>query len=82
MLVQLHSCILIPQAEGRHKEGRRVAYLQACQSGAMSPRTRCADPSRLWSRCHRAGDALVVPKQTGEQGFYKVWVSDAPIEAE
>ena len=30
----------------------------------------------------KAGDAVVVPKQTGEQGFYKVWVSDAPIEAE
>ena len=29
-----------------------------------------------------AGDAVVVPKQTGEQGFYKVWVSDAPIAAE
>jgi len=23
-----------------------------------------------------------VPKQTGAQGFYKVWVSDAPIVAE
>ena len=30
----------------------------------------------------KAGDAVVAPKQTGEQGFYKVWVSDAPIEAE
>ena len=30
----------------------------------------------------KAGDAVVVPKQTGEQGFYKVWVSDAPIKAE
>ncbi len=29
----------------------------------------------------RAGDTLVVPKQTGTQGFYKVWVSDAPIAA-
>ena len=30
----------------------------------------------------RAGDAVGAPKQTGEQGFYKVWESDAPIEAE
>ena len=30
----------------------------------------------------KAGDAVVAPKQTGEQGFYKVWVSDAPIAAE
>lgn len=30
----------------------------------------------------KAGDSVVVPKQTGSQGFYKVWVSDAPIEAE
>ena len=30
----------------------------------------------------KAGDAVVALKQTGEQGFYKVWVSDAPIEAE
>ena len=30
----------------------------------------------------KAGDAVVVPKQEGEQGFYKVWVGDAPIEAE
>jgi len=30
----------------------------------------------------KAGDAVVVPKQAGEQGFYKVWVSDAPIKAE
>ena len=34
-----------------------------------------ADPAK-------AGDAVVAPKQTGAQGFYKVWVSDAPIEAE
>ena len=26
--------------------------------------------------------AVVVPKQEGAQGFYKVWVSDAPMEAE
>ena len=30
----------------------------------------------------KAGDAVVVPKQTGSQGFYKVWVGDAPITAE
>ena len=30
----------------------------------------------------KAGDAVVAPKQTGAQGFYKVWVSDGPIEAE
>jgi len=30
----------------------------------------------------KAGDAVVAPKQAGAQGFYKVWVSDAPIEAE
>ena len=30
----------------------------------------------------KAGDAVVVSKQNGAQGFYKVWVSDAPIMAE
>ena len=30
----------------------------------------------------KAGESLVAPKQAGEQGFYKVWVSDAPMEAE
>ena len=30
----------------------------------------------------KAGDAVVAPKQEGAQGFYKVWVSDTPIEAE
>ena len=30
----------------------------------------------------KAGDAVVAPKQEGTQGFYKVWVSDAPIKAE
>ena len=30
----------------------------------------------------KAGDAVVVPKQAGAQGFYKVLVSDAPMEAE
>ena len=30
----------------------------------------------------KPGDAVVVPKQTGAQGFYKVWVSDSPMEAE
>ena len=30
----------------------------------------------------KAGDAVVAPKQEGAQGFYKVRVSDSPIEAE
>ena len=30
----------------------------------------------------KAGDAVVAPKQEGAQGFYKVWVSDSPMEAE
>lgn len=30
----------------------------------------------------KTGDAVVAPKQSGSQGFYKVWVSDGPIEAE
>ena len=30
----------------------------------------------------KAGDAVVAPRQTGSQGFYKAWVSDAPIKAE
>ena len=30
----------------------------------------------------KAGDAVVAPKQAGAQGFYKVWVSDSPMEAE
>jgi len=30
----------------------------------------------------KAGDAVVAPKQAGAQGFYKAWVSDAPIKAE
>ena len=30
----------------------------------------------------KAGDTVVAPKQEGAQGFYKVWVSDAPIKAE
>ena len=38
-------------------------------------RPGAADPAK-------AGDAVVAPKQEGSQGFYKVWVSDAPIEAE
>jgi hypothetical protein len=29
----------------------------------------------------KAGDAVVAPKQAGAQGFYKAWVSDAPIKA-
>jgi len=38
-------------------------------------RPGAAEPSK-------AGDAVVAPKQDGAQGFYKVWVSDAPIAAE
>ena len=34
------------------------------------------------AKAAKAGDAVVAPKQAGAQGFYKVWVSDAPIEAE
>jgi len=34
-----------------------------------------AEPAKAW-------DAVVAPKQECAQGFYKVWVSDAPIEAE
>ncbi|MBP5284951.1 MAG: hypothetical protein ILO34_02430, partial [Kiritimatiellae bacterium] len=30
----------------------------------------------------KAGDTLAVPKQDGAQGFYKVWVSDAPMPTE
>ena len=30
----------------------------------------------------KAGDAVVAPKQAGARGFYKAWVSDAPIKAE
>lgn len=37
-------------------------------------------PGAVWPV--EAGESLVVPKQTGEKGFYKVWVSDGPIEAE
>ena len=37
-------------------------------------------PGSMWPA--EAGDAVVAPKQEGSQGFYKVWVSDAPIKAE
>ncbi len=30
----------------------------------------------------KTGDVLTLPKQGGSQGFYKVWVSDAPIAAD
>ena len=30
----------------------------------------------------KAGDAVVAPKQAGAQGFYKVWVGDAPKQEE
>lgn len=35
-----------------------------------------------WAELTASGDAVVAPKQEGVQGFYKVWVSDAPIAAE
>ena len=40
----------------------------------MAP-TIAAEPAK-------AGDAVAAPKQEGAQGFYKVWVSDAPITAD
>ena len=60
----------------------------------QSPHTAVKAASDLWCRWYvrrgatdplsvaKAGDAVVAPKQTGAQGFYKVWVSDAPMEAE
>ena len=52
--------------------GLYYAADSAATIGALK-RPGAAEPAK-------AGDALVVPKQTGAQGFYKVWVSDAPIE--
>ena len=43
--------------------------------GYMNRRLFAAEPAK-------AGDAVVAPKQDGAQGFCKIWVSDAPIEAE
>ena len=45
------------------------------RGGVPKRRPGAAEPAK-------AGDAVVAPKQEGAQGFYKVWVSDAPIEAE
>lgn len=54
---------------GSATAGKRVSLL--IQLTLHSP----AEPAK-------AGDAVVAPKQEGSQGFYKVWVSDAPTEAE
>ena len=52
-------------------------YYAADSAGTIEALKRpgAADPAK-------AGDAVVAPKQEGAQGFYKVWVSDAPMEAE
>ena len=52
-------------------------YYAADSAGTIEALKRpgAADPAK-------AGDAIVAPKQEGAQGFYKVWVSDAPIAAE
>ena len=54
--------------------GLYYAADSAATIGALK-RPGAAEPAK-------AGDAVVAPKQEGAQGFYKVWVSDAPIEAE
>ena len=55
-------------------------YYAADAAGKMSVAER-RTPLRS-AETAKAGDAVVAPKQSGAQGFYKVWVSDAPIEAE
>ena len=45
------------------------------RGGVSKRRQGAAEPAK-------AGDAVVAPKQEGAQGFYKVWVSDSPMEAE
>ena len=42
----------------------------------------CGLKGEMMAEPAKAGDAVVAPKQEGAQGFYKVWVSDGPIEAE
>ena len=54
--------------------GLYYAADSAATIGALK-RPGAAEPAK-------AGDAVVAPKQEGAQGFYKVWVSDAPIKAE
>ena len=54
--------------------GLYYAVDSAATIGALK-RPGAAEPAK-------AGDAVVAPKQEGAQGFYKVWVSDAPIKAE
>ena len=55
----------------------RVSVSAADSAGTLEALKRpgAAEPAQ-------AGDAVVAPKQEGAQGFYKVWVSDAPMEAE
>ena len=50
--------------------GLYYAADSAATIGALK-RPGAAEPAK-------AGDAVVAPKQSGTQGFYKVWVSDAP----
>ena len=47
----------------------------------MNVRRGATDPLRT-AEPAKAGDAVVAPRQEGAQGFYKVWVSDSPMEAE
>ena len=50
----------------------------AADSAAMIESLKCpgaAEPAKT-------GDVLTLPKQEGAHGFYKVWVSDAPITAD
>ena len=54
--------------------GLYCAADSAATIGALK-RPGAAEPAK-------AGDAVVAPKQEGSQGFYKVWVSDLPMEAE
>ena len=57
--------------------GARAASYAADSAGTIEALKRpgAAEPAK-------AGDAVVAPKQAGAQGFYKVWASDAAIEAE
>ena len=59
----------------RIESGDLAKALRVVVSVEALKRPGAAEPAK-------AGDAVVAPKQMGEQGFYKVWVSDAPIEAE
>ena len=46
------------------------------------PCTVSPDDRREESAKRSRGASTVAAKQEGAQGFYKIWVSDAPIEAE